>query len=322
MNHRRLRSLFAISSLGLLAACGSPAGEGVAESSSALTRIVPIVGPSVWQAGFTAAGIVAGLDIDGTPLYPCRATLPATGLWTPGKTRHDWSWCAVSYGGAVYSETTYQTLVPEWIAESSGAVPANALPVGKENGQTLYACRATFGETLEVGKTGAGIAGCSIPYDGIELVVTSYEVLSTPNSDFGFLQMAYGGGVMPYNAIQAGTDATGAPVYPCFVSYQGSLLAGETRVESGGSQLYCEIAFNGSAVPAGVEFNYLVPSFGPANGQTFVAGQDTGGGALGICSASGPEGSLQVGKYIPSAGLCDYPFGTSEMAAKQFDALE
>ncbi len=326
MNVRRLGSICAVSSIAVLAGCGSPSGETTDETSSASSISIPVPIPipmpipvptaSVWQPGFTATGIVAGLDIDNTPLYACRATLSVNGLPTPGKTRHDWNWCAVSYGGRVYLETSYATLTPEWIPEQGGVVPSNALATGNQNGEALYTCRAAFGESLEVGRTGAGIAGCSIPFEGLEIVVTSYQVLSTPNAQFGLLQMN-AGETMGYDTLQAGNDASGDAVYPCSISYEGSLMPGQTKAGWG----YCQVAFNGKAQAAGTAYTVITPSIGSKNGPSFLAGTDTGGGALGICTTP-YAGSSQVGKYIESQGLCDFPFGTSEIATTQFSVFE
>jgi hypothetical protein len=241
--------------------------------------------------------------------------LSINGLWTPGKTRADWNWCAVSYGGHAYMETTYETLVPEWITAQGGVVPAGAFPAGSQGGQPLYTCRANFGGSLAIGKTGAGIGGCSVPFESLEIVVTRYEVLATPIASFTLQPMPVGQ-VLPFNALQAGTDATGAALYPCSVSYEGTVYPGQTKGQ------YCEIALNGRAQAAGGVFTIVTASIGPTKGTTpFLAGTDTGGGALGVCTTS-YGASVQVGKYIESLGLCDFPFGTSEIATTSFDVVE
>jgi hypothetical protein len=50
----------------------------------------------------------AGIDVDGSPLYICRAFL-STGLY-PGKKRPPWSTCNVGLSGLEETSKTYEVL--------------------------------------------------------------------------------------------------------------------------------------------------------------------------------------------------------------------
>ncbi|CRK91018.1 CLUMA_CG004706, isoform A [Clunio marinus] len=63
-----------------------------------------------------------------------------------------------------------------WRISSADSIPINSIPAGKDNNETLYACRAWFVRDLTPGKLSPG-RGCVITYKGITRIISSdYDV--------------------------------------------------------------------------------------------------------------------------------------------------
>jgi|GEM_PF-2092164 len=249
--------------------------------------------------------LVTGVDADGAPLMSCRA--PWNGVQV-GKTRAEWNGCDIAYGGGEYLIEPYVTLTASWSpAETNGDVPTNAWPFGVDGptGATLYACRAYLnGNGYQVGKIGAGLPGCDVPYGGVEQIVPEYEVLTTLTP---LRLQAVDSASPPSSAVVGGYDSDGAELFVCQASVGGGFVPGKTRADWSA----CDVPFNGQEVPM-TSYNVLVPNFQTA-GATWAAGTDGDGSTLGICRASDENNSVQVGKLLAS-GACDYGFGGQEVS--------
>lgn len=123
-----------------------------------------------------------------------------------------------------------------WAIGQGNAIPRQAPAAGQEaTGQALYACVAPFNGSMQPGKTRPDFGGCNIPFGGREHVVSSYRV------PMGGVWRASSGGRVPANALPAGFEANGAPLYICRGRFNGGLHPGKIRPEFGG----CNIPWGG-----------------------------------------------------------------------------
>ena len=280
---------------------------------------------SNWDHPFD--GVVAGSDIDGTPLISCRGTFQGNSVQV-GKTRADWNFCDIGYGAAEDHVTPYETLVGAWTDGTDGSVPNNALPFGTDGdgGPTLYPCRAYLNgdEGYQLGKVRPGFSGCDIPYGGSEQSFPYYQVLTT---SLPLRTQSVDSASPPTSATRGrnaalvgGYDTDGAPLYVCQALFNGGLTPGKTR----SNWTACHVSWGGQEHVVS-SYSVLVPNFEHPSrflaGFPFHAGTDTNGSALGICRA-GYESSEQVGKYL-SNGDCDFGFGGEavSIAPGQSEAL-
>lgn len=119
----------------------------------------------------------AGYEADGTPLYIARSFY--NNSFVIGKVRANAQEAFVPYGGREILQTSFSvyTGTGSWVLVRAGqSVPPNAIVAGQEaNGTPLYIARASMGGGLHIGKSRGRDA--FIPFDGKEVVVSSFEVL-------------------------------------------------------------------------------------------------------------------------------------------------
>src|SRR5579872_6902625 len=234
---------------GLLFACNFAMAQNFVSSGSPGAPVLPF--------DAIADGYVVSPTGVRTPLYTCRGGEKEgyglqIGRYTPGSTT-----CDFSYGGLEISVPDFQFLVTSWQNESGGVIPANAVVGNGSLGSPLappplYICRGVVGEaslqrpalgpvSLQLGEIGRGDAGCVVPYSGKGLLLFNYQVLvaETPAMPIG--TSSESGGFVTPDAIHAGTDADGTPLYLCSAIYGGSSHPGKLHSSFGG----CNISFEG-----------------------------------------------------------------------------
>ncbi|MEU4160585.1 DM9 repeat-containing protein [Actinoplanes sp. NPDC026670] len=141
-----------------------------------------------WEAargGRIPAGAAPhGYEADGEPLWVCRVRM--YGGVHPGKVRPGFGAAQATWGGKEVSIDEYEVLMDRgaWGIASGGAVPAGALPAGRESdGEPLYVARAAVAPgTLHIGKVRPAFGAANIGYGNGEHTVLSYEVLLHPSS--------------------------------------------------------------------------------------------------------------------------------------------
>jgi hypothetical protein len=255
-----------------------------------------------------------------TPLYSCRGGEREgyglqVGKFTPGSTG-----CEFGYGGLEISVPDFEFLVTSWQAESGGVVPANAVVGGADSPDStgfrppLYICRGKVGggppgrppitaSSLQLGKIRPGFGGCLVPYSGKEISAMPLAVIPEIN------------GFVPQDAIRAGTDVDGTPLYICSAIYAGGSHPGKLHSSFGG----CNISY------AGVEHtisSYLVfrPNWLGIPKFDFRAGTDTDGSPLHVCRAFF-SGSLYPGKTRETWKTCNFGLAGKEEAATVYEIL-
>jgi hypothetical protein len=310
---RRRKLLPALLAVGLLPGCG---GRASRSETTGKVASADLPEERAWSDDVPFDAIVAGADVDGSTLLVCRAEYE--GGVHPGKTRADRNVCYIGWGGREIALPTYQTLKPDWVPASGGAVPDSAVDFGCEFtapgglggcGPALYSCRAYYGGGLHPGKIRPGFDGCYIPYANSEIHVASYEVLAD-TVPLDTWSMTGAPPSPPYFAVVGGYDTDGAPLYPCIASYQSGRHPGKTRSDWG----TCDVSWGGGEHWI-ADYGVLVPRFiDPWLPSWYPAGHEADGRELGICHASAAN-SVQVGKYLPWAGTCNFGFNGTEIAA-------
>ncbi|CAH8508352.1 unnamed protein product [Dicrocoelium dendriticum] len=98
-----------------------------------------------------------------------------------------------------------------WVPERDGRVPPHAVDAG--NG--VFVCRAMFEGLWIPGKLVAANGKAYIPHGGKEHELKTYEVLcnSERRNEHCFQWEKYRSGEVPKNALVAGTDTDGSPLY-------------------------------------------------------------------------------------------------------------
>ena len=142
--------------------------------------------------------------------------------------------------------TTLLAFPAKWIKGSNGTIPEKAWRItnGKQQSE-FYLCRAKYKASEQPGKIKAGYKGCRISYEGQELSITQYEVLtSTLTTEPLPGSWVHGrDGWVPEHAWRIGYATSGRPFYLCLADYKG-LQPGKIRMGIGG----CDIAVQGREI--------------------------------------------------------------------------
>jgi hypothetical protein len=277
--------------------------------------------------------VIGGNDWpEGTPLYICRGGSDEGYAIQPGRFRSDMTGCDIGFGGQEYQVPDFDFLVMSWQWASGGDVPANAVlfgwdttPPGSLVGPPLYFCRAILpGQSgWQPGKIGYAWDGCYVPFGGQEIHAAVYQVLVELSPAMPLTLITAANGDVPRDAILAGTDIDGAPLYICLAYAHDGLHPGKLRREFGA----CDISWGGhEEFYSG--YQVLAPfwqSQAPAGGLDFPAGYDVDGTTLHVCRAYGflgdPTWGLYPGKYRPDFGTCNFGKYGQERWGTPFDVL-
>jgi Protein of unknown function (DUF3421) len=288
--------------------------------------VIPFDAPATGWASPASPGMPK------TPLYSCRGgsaegLQTQIGKYTPGSTG-----CEIGYGGVELTVPDFEFLVTSWQAETGGVVPSNAVQGGSEApapGSSirlpLYYCRGKIGSphsrppltpvSLQLGRIRPGLGGCLVPYSGTELLLGEYDVLVALNPAMPLAVVSAINGFVPQDAIRAGTDADGTPLYICLAVFNGGSFPGKLHSSFGG----CNISY------AGVEHtisSYFVlrPDWLGIPNFDFPAGTDTDGSPLHVCRAfSG--GGLYPGKMRSTWSTCNFGLSGKEQSSGVFEVL-
>jgi hypothetical protein len=215
---------------------------------------------------------------------------------------------------------------PSWSPRSGGEVPFGALVGGKESdGARLYICRGSYGGSVYPGKIRAALGGCIVPWNGGEVSLPSYEVL-TP----GWVQAMSGS--IPLHAVQFGFEPRSergpltVPLYVCRARYEGGLHPGKLRADHGG----CNIAWGGREItvasyevlvnPESIPTLKMPASRGIVPDDAFVGGQEDDGSQLFPCSALYQDG-VYPGKVRAEYGGCIIPWDGGAVTIASYQVL-
>lgn len=128
----------------------------------------------------------------------------------------------------------------DWKSASGGVLLPGAKPAGREaNGAPLYVCSAPFANGEHPGKTRPGFSGCNIGYGGKEHTVPVYKLMIGTER-----WVPARNGQVPPNALQAGSEADGRPLFVCRAQFRGGVHPGKIGPATNG----CNIGFGGNEI--------------------------------------------------------------------------
>lgn len=305
---------------GFLFACSMATAQNWVPSSSPGAPVVP------FDALITGRG-AAPPFLPKPPLYTCRGGRPEgyglqVGQFAPGS-----AGCAFSYGGVEVSVPDFEFLVTSWQPASGGFVPPNAVQGGWDSPAPgsnfkppLYYCRgnvkAKTTVSLQLGKIRPGFGACFVPYSGKELAVGSYEVLVALSPAMPLASVKANNGFVPQDAIRAGVDDDGSPLYICAAFFSDGTHPGKLHSSFGG----CNISY------AGVEhtvsdYFVLVPDWLGSSKFDFPAGIDTDGSPLSVCRAFLNGGFIYPGKIRSTWSACSFGLSGKEQWGSLYEIL-
>ncbi len=256
---------------------------------------------------------------DGQPEYVCRGT--HQGATHPGKTFQGNGRCYIEFANTEVSLTTFEVLLDfggAWVPASNGVVPAGSFQTGTEGGQALFSCRAYVGGGMQIGKIRPGFDACNIGNNG-PVRAADYEVLRN-------VWVAAANGTVPANALAAGNESGGQPLFICRGATAGGIHVGKVRP---GFTEGCRTAFNQQSVPMAtyeVMTTDVTPLWLPApNGVppgAFNTGSDGGAGLFYTCRAM-HQGGLQIGKtgVAATTGVCRLEFANAGVDVGTYEVL-
>jgi hypothetical protein len=179
------------------------------------------------------------------------------------------------------------------------------------DGAPLYACRASYLGSIQVGKTRAGWSFCDFGHGGVERFSTDYQTLAA-------WWLSASGGVIPTGAVDFGNGAGPDPsVYVCRALLGGSVQVGKLRAGFSG----CDVTFGGQEhfvasydVLAAQAFPTIEPIAAPTLLGAIPGGTDVNGATLYPCFVS-YAGSWEPGKTRADWSACVIGFGGHEIFA-------
>ncbi|XP_075213167.1 uncharacterized protein LOC142319589 [Lycorma delicatula] len=174
-NHQNLRPHFG----------PGPHGPGICPPQCGYGWLPPshCVGSYSWMEGKSGSvphnAVKVGVDRDGSAIFAGRAF--HEGDLLPAKVAPSHGGAFVAWGGREHSKFEYEVLCSThvgWTAAARGDVPPEAICVGQtSNGEKLYMGRVMHEGTLTPGKIQPSHGVLYIPYAGMEVSFTEYEVM-------------------------------------------------------------------------------------------------------------------------------------------------
>ncbi|CAH8490547.1 unnamed protein product [Schistosoma rodhaini] len=113
-----------------------------------------------------------------------------------------------------------------WIPVKDGLLPKNAVKAD----ESIYVARCRINDDLICGKFSEKYGKAYFPVDGKELEVIDYEILCNtgiPGCREGFEWIMMNGGDVPENALVAGINKVGTPLYIVKGRIQGEVCVGK-----------------------------------------------------------------------------------------------
>ena len=212
-----------------------------------------------------------------------------------------------------------------WVPVIAGQRPilTHSIAAGDESGMALYVCRGVVEGGVHPGRYRQDFDGCHIGYNGHELDVTPFSLLTAP-------WQRVNAGEVPNLTEQGGAQL--ASIHPgafgldtlfvCAAPFRGGLHPGQVRPGSG-----CSFGYGGRAVTvAGYDTLQAMPwmAWVPARPGALPSGVIVGGAEGGqdfaICRAPDHTG-LHIGKVKAGGPGCSVGVDGKEEIVDRFDVL-
>lgn len=195
--------------------------------------------------GIPPAGVYAGNDQDGSPIYVGRAYHEGDQL--PAKVVPSKQAAYVSHNGMEIFKAHFEVLTGSgftWVGSGNGHVPAGAVLAGNTStGEPLYIGRTHHEGSLTPGKIHRSHGCLYIPFGGAEQSFLSYEVLIGQSRSTW--QHCSAHAPLPPGAILAGHDSDSSPIYVGRAYHDGDQLP--AKVLPGKQIAY--VCHNGQEIP-------------------------------------------------------------------------
>lgn len=156
----------------------------------------------------------------------------------------------VTVSRAEAEQSLWASLGVRWERSTRGSVPEGAWICGWEaDGQPLYIARCRYEGGMQIGKLGAGSAGCRIGYGGREVILENCDVLCwaakrLENGKRPAFVRLENTSAMPADAVPLGWEASGEPLYGARAQLLSGTHPGKTRP----AFRACHIAHEGQEV--------------------------------------------------------------------------
>uniref|UniRef100_A0A336MXE7 CSON006343 protein n=1 Tax=Culicoides sonorensis TaxID=179676 RepID=A0A336MXE7_CULSO len=294
--------------------------------------------PPLQDATVPEKSVQAGTDHDGSKIYVGRAQ--HAGSWLVAKVIPRINKAYVGYDRAEILVTNYEVLVGDkysWVKDENGNVPENAFiagTTGSGNGEPLYVGRGHYERSLTPGKIHKSHGCLYIPFGGTEHEITQYEVLVKGEPEekkkeqfedwmnFTWVPSSPYAGI-PGNAVHAGNDQDGSPIYVGRARHAGDLIVAKVIPSKQAAYVAYnmqEILVTSYEVLVGDGFSWVGSGNGHVPENAVIAGHTSNGEPLYVGRAH-HDGSLTPGKIHKSHGCLYIPFGGSEVSIRTYEVL-
>lgn len=163
-------------------ACSIPYGnaERWLPNYEVLSRASPFAVEEAPGVPLPDTAIIGGFERDGTPLFPCIASL--AGGSHPGKTRRGWNACAVSYGDREHWVTDFRVLVPVFRSGEDDLARLPIAQVGRLGSEPLGVCVGELEGALQVGVYSLRARNCLVGVGAAGQTLRVFRTLRSPAS--------------------------------------------------------------------------------------------------------------------------------------------
>ncbi|KZT67294.1 carbohydrate-binding module family 12 protein [Daedalea quercina L-15889] len=131
-----------------------------------------------------------------------------------------------------------------WILSEGGQVPKNALPVGQQNGETLFVCRGFYEGGIQIGKVSPAFQkGAVVGYGFKEVSLPKYEVLVGDPHALRWVDARGRLNVQSLGArpVEGGREKDGTPLFVARVQHDNNVIPGKVSEKLDGACSACPI---------------------------------------------------------------------------------
>lgn len=211
----------------------------------------------------------------------------------------------------------------EWLASNAHAgVPPNAVIAGNDiDGTTIYVGRAYHEGDLIPAKVIPSKQVAYVPHGGLEVAKSEFHILT----GIGFEWVPSANGHVPPDAVVAGNQSNGEPLYVGRAHVGGSLSVG--KIHPSHNCIY--VPFDGTEhsvhqyeVLVAAKRSTWVPTsrFAPLPDGAILAGHDQDGTQIYVGRA-GHHGDLLPAKVLPSKQAAYVAYGGQEILKDEIEVL-
>ena len=197
-------------------AASSPAPDVVAASASDAALMAPVVAASAPVVAASAPVVAASAPVVAASAPVVAASAPVAAASAPVASAH-----VVAASAPVVEATASPTPTAAAYLAWQGQPLSKFVASRDASGQDVYACRAQFQNTTQVGQTMQGWDHCSVAFGSEELKLAPFEMLDTNKS------LMWGSAASEFDVVGGNEPWTGN-LYVCRAPMNGSVGVGKT----------------------------------------------------------------------------------------------